>query len=107
MLDIEAINLINWIWAVIFVPIGWFIRSYLKTRKDDKKKKDDLIEKALKSFSDEEFRNLVKEEIAPLVARQDSLEDDFKETNKAFHEFTQSFYAKINEVMLSIVGLKK
>ena len=32
---------------------------------------------------------------------------DFKETNKSFHEFTKSFYAKINEVMLSIVGLNK
>lgn len=92
---------------IVFVPIAWHMKSYLKAKKENKTKNDELVEKALKNLNNDEIRNLIREELAPLIARQDSLENDFKNTNKSFQEFTQSFYAKINEVMLSIVGLKK
>jgi hypothetical protein len=105
--DLETINFANWLWAVVFIPIAWYIRLYLKSINDSKTKNDELVEKALKNLNNDEIRVLIREELAPLIARQDSLENDFKNTNKSFHEFTQSFYAKINEVMLSIVGMNK
>lgn len=105
--DFETINYVNWLWAVFLVPIAAYIKAVMKARKDARDKSDELIEKALRSLNNDEIRSLIREELAPLIARQDSLENDFKNTNKSFHEFTQSFYAKINEVMLSIVGLKK
>lgn len=105
--DFETINFANWLWAVVFVPIAWYLKAYLNTLKNNKNKNDELVEKALKNLNNDEIRSLIREELAPLILRQDSLENDFKNTNKSFHEFTQSFYAKINEVMLSIVGLKK
>jgi hypothetical protein len=107
VIDFDTINFANWLWAILFVPLAWYMKAYMKSKNDNKIENDKLIEKALKNLSNDELRRLIKEEIAHLVVRQDSLESDFKDTNKSFHEFTQSFYAKINEVMLSIVGLKK
>lgn len=107
MFDLETINFANWLWAIIFVPLAWYIKSHLNSKNSYKEKNEELVKKALKNLDNEEIRSLIREEIAHLTARQDSLENDFKDTNKSFQEFTQSFYSKINEVMLSIVGLKK
>lgn len=96
MIQLESIDLVRYAWALIIIPFGWWIKNLLTERKAEKV-----------SLRNDQIRAIVKEELRSIILKQTDLENDFKETNKSFQSFVESFYAKVNEITIKIMETKQ
>lgn len=100
----KEIEVLNLLWGILVIPLGYLIKLYRDNRELKAKNYKLLTERVEQTMSKDEIKQLIKEELLPIMTKQADIENDFKQVNKDFIGFTQSFYAKMNDITLRVLG---
>lgn len=104
MFGLENNEVFKYLWALVIIPIGFWINNLLTERKLAKKRTSQTMTKAEIKELIAELEKTINEKIDKVVKDQEELEADFKVINRDFMKFVDTFYSKLTEITLKILG---